>query len=182
MKTKILIIIDAQIDFVTGALGTQEAKDTVSKIKKFAKKFDGKILMTQDTHDDRTYLSTQEGIRLPVKHCIIGTEGWEIVPELRGIKADKVYTKNTFGCRGLAEELSGFTHGAGEDLTIYLCGFCTDICVVSNALLLKAFLPEANINVMENLCAGTTRENHEAALRTIRNNQIDIMTTELPWI
>lgn len=168
----ILTIIDMQNDFVTGALGTPEAREIVPKIKNYAENFDGMIYFTRDTHNRVTYLNTQEGINLPVEHCIYQTDGWQIIPELRGVKGGLCVNKDTFGSVRLALKLSTIDT---RDTKIYLCGVCTDICVVSNALLFKAFMPNNEIFVLKDLCAGSTPENHVAALKTMENCQIKII-------
>ena len=137
---KILIVVDMQNDFIDGALGTPEAVAIVPKVEQKIREFPGKVIFTRDTHGER-YLETQEGKHLPVPHCIKGTKGWEICPQL-------------------------------EDIT--LVGLCTDICVISNALLLKAFLPETPIIVDASCCAGVTPKSHEIALDAMRMCQINI--------
>ncbi len=171
---KYLIIIDMQRDFVTGALGTAEARALTPSLCAYARQFDGKVFFTQDTHQE-DYLSTQEGRLLPVKHCIEGSEGWRIVPELEDVfaRADAVFCKPAFGSPELARELRR-RFEAGEVDAVELAGVCTDICVVSNALLIKAFLPEVPVAVLSALCAGVTPEKHEAALETMRSCQIEV--------
>ena len=169
-----LIIIDMQKDFVTGALGTNEACDIVLPLGSYARRFDGKVFFTQDTHHE-DYLSTQEGKYLPVEHCIEGSDGWHIVPELEDVfnRAEAVFLKPSFGSLELARELRR-RYEQGDLDAVELVGVCTDICVVSNALLIKAFLPEVPVSVLSNLCAGVTAEKHEAALETMRSCQIEV--------
>lgn len=168
---KVLIVVDMQVDFVNGALGTKEAEAIVPAVVKKVEGFDGRVIFTQDTHQP-DYMDTQEGRNLPVKHCIEGTEGWRIIPELRALaqKAECVI-KPTFGSKVLADALLA---AAGEIESIELIGLCTDICVVSNALLLKAYMPEVPMCVDSACCAGVTPEKHLAALETMRSCQIRV--------
>ena len=169
----ILIIVDMQNDFIDGALGTKEAKAIVPDVVKKIKDFDGEIIYTRDTHEEN-YLDTQEGRNLPVAHCIRGTKGWEICPQLEALRSenDIVIDKPTFGSRTLAEELEAIA--AKEEIEVTLVGLCTDICVVSNALLIKAYLPEIQVKVIASCCAGVTPASHEAALTTMQMCQIKI--------
>lgn len=169
---KLLIVVDMQRDFVTGALGTPEARAmvpaVVEKVKRFLEGGDD-VVFTRDTHAS-IYLDTREGRYLPVPHCVRGTPGWEIIPELAPYAAQaRVFDKPTFGSLELAQWITD------RDYTqIELCGVCTDICVVSNALLIKAHLTEADLSVDAALCAGVTPESHAAALTTMRMCQIDV--------
>ena len=170
---KYLIVVDMQKDFVDGALGSAEARAIVPAAVKKITDFDGEIIVTYDTHYDN-YMDTAEGKKLPVPHCIKDTEGWQLDADIAAALADKDYTaieKNTFGSSELPELISS----EDDDISIELIGLCTDICVVSNALLIKANFPEAQIAVAENCCAGVTPEKHEAALETMRSCQIDIL-------
>ena len=171
MAKKILIVVDMQNDFVDGALGTKEAvaivPAVIDKIRSYPKE---NIYATRDTHPEN-YLETQEGKYLPVPHCIRGTDGWQIRSEIAElIPSDHVIDKPTFGSVKLAEEMSRLA--SQGDIEIELIGLCTDICVVSNALLLKAYLPEVKISVDPKCCAGVTPEKHAAALETMRSCQI----------
>lgn len=173
---KILIVIDMQNDFIDGALGTPEAQKIVGNVVSKIKSYEGEtVLATRDTHGEN-YLETSEGKHLPVPHCIKGTKGWEIRSEIAEAlsRADaEIIDKPTFGSEVLAERLYEL---AGEDeLEIELVGLCTDICVVSNALLLKAKLPETAIKADASCCAGVTPESHEAALLTMKMCQIEIV-------
>ena len=173
MKTKLLIVIDMQNDFVTGALGTKEAQRIVKPIARLVDNFDGAVLFTQDTHYD-DYLSTQEGKNLPVVHCIKDTKGWEIVSEINTI--DKIcFTKSTFGSTELANwiflEQKELYKGLDE---IILCGVCTGICVIANAVLLKTVLPETKITVLKDYCACVTPESHENAINAMKLLQINV--------
>ena len=165
---KILIVIDMQNDFIDAALGTKEALSIVDVVKKKILSYPAdNIVATMDTHFEN-YIETQEGKYLPVPHCIKGTDGWKIRPEI----AAKVYEKPTFGNTALANDLK--TLSEKEEIELELIGLCTDICVVSNALLLKAFMPEVKISVDAACCAGVTPEKHLAALETMRSCQIQI--------
>ena len=172
---KVLIVVDMQNDFIDGALGTPEACRIVESVKEKIKSFEGTVIFTRDTHYS-DYLNTQEGRNLPVKHCIRGTEGWEIRPELEQIRKEKgmpVYDKPGFGSRELAEELAR-VHLADPIEEVELCGLCTDICVIVNALVIKAFLPEVPLCVDASCCAGVTPESHANALAAMRMCQISI--------
>lgn len=174
---KLLIVVDMQNDFIDGSLGTKEAEAIVphvaARIKQYQEAED-KILFTMDTHFDN-YASTQEGRNLPVPHCIKGTKGWELHPALqkliRGYHCP-IYEKNTFGSSDLAMDLAQKTNAPITEIEII--GLCTDICVISNALLLKAFLPEIPITVNAACCAGVTPESHENALKAMEMCQIQI--------
>ena len=173
MSRKILIVIDMQNDFIDGSLGTKEAEAIVpaviEKIKEYPKQ---DVYATRDTHL-KDYLNTQEGKNLPVEHCIKGTKGWEIRADIAElILKNHIFDKPTFGSVQLAEAVKKMNEE--EPLEIELIGLCTDICVVSNALLLKAFMPEVRISVDPSCCAGVTPEKHEAALETMRSCQIQV--------
>ncbi len=175
MDNKYLIVIDMQEDFVYGPLGSGEAKKIVNAVCDKVKKFDGEVIFTRDTHQSN-YLRTQEGRLLPVTHCVEGSAGWELIAPLKALCEKKmcaVYDKPTFGSVPLARALK--KENQMEPITsIELVGVCTDICVVSNALLLKAHMPEIPISVDAACCAGTTPEKHQAALETMRSCQIII--------
>lgn len=170
---KYLIVVDMQQDFVYGALGSEEAREIVPAVVEKVRGFDGEVIFTQDTHRP-DYLQTQEGKNLPVEHCVRGSAGWELIAplaELRTKKDMRCYEKGTFGCLELAADLRAKEKEQGIE-SIDLIGVCTDICVVSNALLLKAYMPEVSISVDGSCCAGVTPEKHEAALETMRSCQI----------
>ena len=173
MATHYLIVIDMQADFVNGSLGTPEAQQIVGRVADKAARFDGTVIFTRDTHG-ADYLTTQEGRNLPVKHCIKGTGGWELVPEVEAVRAQRearIFDKPTFGSVDLARYL--VERNAEEPIEhIELCGLCTDICVVSNALLIKAHLPEVPVSVDASCCAGVTPATHEAALATMASCQV----------
>lgn len=170
---KILVVIDMQNDFIDGALGTAEAQAIVERVEAKIKTYPAdRIYATRDTHGEN-YMETQEGKRLPVPHCIRGSRGWQICDRIASAMPSAVIVdKPTFGSTALAELLR--EENEKEELEIELAGLCTDICVVSNALLLKAYLPETAIRVDASCCAGVTPESHEAALRTMGMCQIGI--------
>lgn len=173
MSRKYLVVIDMQEDFVYGPLGSPEARTIVPAVVGKVKNFEGTVLFTRDSHQNN-YLDTQEGKFLPVPHCINLSNGWEFIEPLETIKSKgkyQIYAKNTFGCVNLAIDLQA-EHAKQEIESVELIGVCTDICVVSNALLLKAYLPEVPIIVHADCCAGVTQEKHEAALETMRSCQI----------
>ena len=171
---KYLIVIDMQNDFIDGSLGTKEAEAIVENVKAKIRSYKpDDVVATMDTHEEN-YLETQEGRNLPVKHCIRGTEGWQIRPDIAElIPPDNIYEKPTFGCVELAKQLRSFRDYEGT-FELELVGLCTDICVVSNALLLKAMMPEIKISVDASCCAGVTPEKHLAALETMRSCQIQV--------
>ncbi|MBQ6022733.1 MAG: cysteine hydrolase [Clostridia bacterium] len=172
---KILVVVDMQTDFVDGALGSAEATAIVPDVVRKIRDFDGKIFATLDTHFE-DYMETAEGKKLPVPHCIKGTPGWELHPAvaeaLQGKDAETV-EKHTFGSVDLPELIADYADG--EDFSVEVIGLCTDICVVSNALLIKANFPEIPLSVDSACCAGVTPATHEAALATMRCCQIDIL-------
>lgn len=170
---KILVVVDMQNDFIDGSLGTPEAVAIVENVKDKMRSYDkGDIFVTMDTHAPN-YLETQEGKNLPVEHCIKGTDGWKVRADIEELlDGAAVYEKPTFGSVKLAEDISKIA--ANEDIEIELIGLCTDICVVSNALLLKANMPEVKISVDPSCCAGVTPESHEAALKTMQMCQVNV--------
>lgn len=170
---KILVVIDMQKDFIDGALGTKEAQAIVEHVVEKIRSYPaGNVYATRDTHQEN-YLESAEGKHLPVKHCIEGTEGWELHPDVaKALGEATIVNKPTFGSVVLADLLE--EESAGEELEIELAGLCTDICVVSNALLLKAVMPEVPITVDASCCAGVTPESHQAALLTMEMCQIEI--------
>lgn len=171
---KILLVIDMQNDFIDGSLGTNEAvkivNNVINKIKKYPSE---NVFATKDTHEEN-YLATREGMHLPVEHCIRGTDGWDINSEIKKlITASNIFEKGTFGSVKLVEKIREIA--ATEDISIEMAGLCTDICVVSNALLIKAYLPEIDITVDSSCCAGVTPTKHEASLETMRSCQINVL-------
>ncbi len=172
---KFLVVVDMQKDFVDGALGTKEAEAIVPAVVNEIEDFDGEIFATFDTHFEN-YLESAEGKKLPVEHCIKGTDGWKFNSAVAAALEKKGYTpveKLTFGSKDLPKLLE--ERAGGEEFCVELLGLCTDICVVSNTLLLKAYFPEKAICVKESCCAGVTPEAHEAAINTMRSCQIDII-------
>ena len=169
-----LIVVDMQKDFVDGALGTPEAAAIVPAVCEKIRAFEGEIFVTYDTHPT-TYLDTAEGKKLPVTHCVKDTPGWQLDAAVAAALAEKAYTvveKPTFGSTDLPALVA---QAAGEeDFSVTLIGLCTDICVVSNALLLKAHFPEQTICVDAACCAGVTPDTHAAALQTMTMCQIDV--------
>lgn len=174
----VLVIVDVQKDFVNGALGTKEAEAIIEPLVNKIRSFDGIVLLTKDTHD-QNYLSTQEGRNLPVEHCIKGTPGWEIDSRVMEALKEKgldykIFEKGTFGSMSLGEYLVKL-YQEGKVDRIEFVGICTDICVISNALLVKAMLPEVPMRVDAACCAGVTPESHEAALMTMKSCQIEVV-------
>ena len=169
---KSIIVVDMQNDFIDGSLGTKEAQEMLPRLKDKLKKVveDGsaELVFTMDTHG-KDYLNTQEGKNLPVEHCIKGTQGWEISPELGEFvaKAKAVVEKPTFGSMELIKHLK-----AADE--VELVGLCTDICVISNALLIKAAYPEMKVSVDAQCCAGVTPESHANALEAMKMCQVEI--------
>jgi len=171
---RILIVIDMQNDFIDAALGTREAVAIVEAVKDKIRSYPAAdVIATMDTHG-KNYMQTQEGKYLPVPHCIRETEGWQIRPDIADLLTEaKIYEKPTFGSTALAADLRDLSEK--EEIEIELIGLCTDICVVSNALLLKAVMPEVKISVDASCCAGVTPEKHLAALETMRSCQIQVI-------
>jgi len=170
---KLLIVIDMQNDFIDGALGSAEAVSIVGAVREKILTYpEENRIATMDTHEEN-YLETQEGHNLPVPHCIRGTDGWQLRPEIAELlKGARIYEKPTFGSMELAGDLKALSER--EEIELELAGLCTDICVVSNALLLKAAMPEVKISLDASCCAGVTPESHRAALETMRSCQIEI--------
>ena len=177
---KLLVVVDMQNDFVTGCLGTQEARAIVLNLVNFVNLFDGDVIYTQDTHYDKkvlydedtnsyieSYMDTQEGKRLPVPHCIDGTDGWKIIPELNPKWTLK---KVTFGSDSLGKIIKEEAYDE-----VHFVGVCTGICVISNAVIVKAFNPEARIVIHKDLCACVTPESHVIALKAMQTLQMDVI-------
>lgn len=188
---KILVVVDMQNDFITGSLGTKEAKEIIPGVANLIRDFNfnkDPVVFTRDTHEVN-YKDKQEGKRLPIEHCIINTEGWHLHPDIMKVidyisssildhevrfVNNEVYDKNTFGSLILSEDLCRLYENKIID-EIHFVGLCTDICVISNAVITKAYCPEARIVIHKDLCAGTTPKAHERALETMKGLQMDIV-------
>ena len=171
---KILVAVDLQNDFIDGALGTKEAVAIVDKACQVISSYDEKnVIATRDTHGEN-YFETQEGRNLPVRHCIRGTDGWQINGKIQtALRGAKIIDKPSFGSVELAECVRSLA--AKEEISVTLIGLCTDICVVSNALLIKAFCPEVPVSVVASACAGVTPQAHQAALATMQSCQVQVL-------
>ena len=165
-----LIVVDMQNDFIDGALGSPEAAAIVPYVKEKIENFDGQILFTRDTHTP-DYLNTQEGRNLPVEHCIKGTDGWQIRPELDALRTTEAIDKPTFGSTALMD----FLKEEKDVESLEFIGLCTDICVISNAMLAKANFLEIPVTVDAKCCAGVTPESHKNALDAMKMCQIKIV-------
>lgn len=173
MKT--LVVVDMQNDFVTGSLSTKEAQAIVPNVKARVESGEfEEFFYTKDTHYSNYLTSTLEGEKLPVEHCIKNTIGWDIIPELQtqGFITEE---KDTFGSLEMLDDFIHYSDFPDADDEIEICGLCTDICVVSNALLIRAKFPNLKIIVRANCCAGSTPELHEAALKVMESCQIDVI-------
>ncbi|WP_346961367.1 isochorismatase family cysteine hydrolase [Clostridium sp.] len=170
---KILIIIDCQNDFVTGSLGNEAAEQIIPSIVSLIKDFNGEIVFTRDTHDTN-YLNTTEGRHLPVEHCIKGTIGHQIHRDLLGWKDAEIIDKHTFGSKDLIEHINKSIRGSYPSCELHIVGLCTDICVVSNALMIKSVFPEAKIIAHKNCCAGVDKAGHDAAMLVMERCHINI--------
>ena len=171
--SKILVVVDMQNDFIDGALGTPEAVAIVPHVREKIESFAGKVFFTRDTHFEN-YMSTEEGKKLPVPHCIKGTDGWQIRAELDALRRTEAIDKLTFGSRELVDVLAA----EGEIESITFVGLCTDICVISNAMVVKAFYPEIPLTVDARCCAGVTPESHARALAAMKTCQIKVENEE----
>ena len=171
----VLVVVDMQNDFIDGALGTKEAVAIVTKVEEKIRNFNGTVLFTRDTHEN-WYLETQEGKKLPVPHCIRDTEGWQIRRELDILRKTEPVDEETFGSTDLADDLVAMNID-DEIKSITFVGLCTDICVISNALLVKAALPEVPIIVDAACCAGVTPESHENALKAMEMCQVEVINS-----
>ena len=168
--SKILIVVDMQNDFIDGALGTKEAVAIVPYVKDVIESFAGKVYFTRDTHFEN-YMETQEGANLPVPHCIKDTDGWQIRAELDALRKTEAIDKLTFGSSALVDVLKNEKNI--ESITFV--GLCTDICVISNAMVVKAFFPEVPLIVDAKGCAGVSPESHQRALEAMKVCQIKII-------
>ena len=168
--SKVLIVVDMQNDFIDGALGTKEAVAIVPYVKEVIENFDGKVLFTRDTHFEN-YMETQEGKNLPVPHCIKDTEGWQICPVLEELRKTEAIDKLTFASKDLVEILKQEENV--EEITFV--GLCTDICVISNVMVVKAFYPEVPLVVDAKGCAGVTVQSHRNALEAMKMCQVKVV-------
>lgn len=167
---KLLVVVDMQNDFIDGALGTPEAQAIVPYVKAAIERFDGKVLFTRDTHFEN-YMQTEEGKNLPVLHCIKDSDGWQIRAELDALRTTAAIDKITFGSKELIDVVA-----REQDVeSIMFMGLCTDICVISNAMLVKAFYPEIPLYVDAKGCAGVTPESHKNALSAMKMCQITVL-------
>lgn len=169
----VLIVVDMQNDFVTGTLGSSLAQKIVIPLKEYLNslKEDTYVILTRDTHDE-SYMESNEGLHLPIPHCLFNTWGWQIVDELKDFKYNRIINKPNFGIG------SGTWRNILKDIdvkSITLVGLCTDICVISNALSLKIAYPEIPVRVIERLCMGVTKKSHEDAIATMKMCQVDII-------
>lgn len=171
---KFLIVVDMQNDFITGSLKSAAAEAIVPRVREKVENFKGEIIFTRDTHYEN-YLKTSEGKKLPVEHCIKNSKGWQICDELMPY-AENITDKETFGSLNLLNIILKKAENKAENIEeIELCGLCTDICVISNAMILKAAFPEASLKVNSSLCAGVSEESHNTALKAMAAVQIDII-------
>ena len=170
---KVLVAVDMQNDFIDQALGTKEAVAIVDNVAAKIRGFDGPVIYTKDTHNE-DYLDTQEGRNLPVEHCIKGSDGWQLSADIPVDDKAVIFEKPTFGSKELGEYLEQLAEDNDIE-EIEIIGLCTDICVISNALLIKAFLPEVKISVDSSCCAGVTPESHRNALEAMKMCQINVL-------
>lgn len=167
---KILVVVDMQNDFIDGALGSPEAVAIVPYVKGLIEGFDGKVFFTRDTHAE-SYMDTQEGKNLPVPHCIKDTYGWQIKAELDSLRKTEAIDKVTFGSSALVDVIA-----KEKDVeSITFIGLCTDICVISNVMLTKAYFPEIPLIVDAKACAGVTPQSHRTALDAMKMCQVKII-------
>lgn len=173
-----LIVVDMQNDFITGTLGSDDAKNIVLPVKDKIENFDGTIIFTRDSHHS-DYLETKEGKRLPVEHCIVDSVGWQICDTLKPFVQDRVIIdKPTFGSVELVHHIQNImkeTNVLMQDMTFTVIGLCSDICVISNVMLLKAAFPESNVIVDTKCCAGVTPTSHHHALEAMKMCQVDLI-------
>ena len=167
---KLLVVVDMQNDFISGALGSSEAEKIVPYVKGLVESFDGQVIFTRDTHY-KNYMETQEGKNLPVPHCVFGTEGWQIHSDLEVLRKTEAVNKITFGSKELVELLKDRT----DIENITFVGLCTDICVISNVMLIKAYYPEIPLIVDAKGCAGVTPQSHKTALDAMKAIQVQIV-------
>ena len=182
MKDKVLVVVDMQNDFINGSLGTSEAQQIVENVAKKIRKHDGYILVTLDTHQDN-YFETLEGKLLPVMHCLKYTDGWNLNEDIRAALFGKEYymiEKPTFGTSQIGSSIKMWAakNLGSFDFEIEIVGLCSDICVISNALLLRSEYPNVPITVYEDCCAGVTPQKHEAAMSVMESCQITVKRSE----
>jgi nicotinamidase-related amidase len=171
---KYLIVVDMQNDFVTGSLATEEAKAVAVRVAEKIRSFGGTVAFTMDTHP-KGYLQMREGRALPVEHCVKGSEGWELCPEVRTLaEGKKIFEKPTFGSAEMGAWLAEENRAQAVE-SVEFAGLCTDVCILSNAAIARAFVPEAEILVDSSACAGTTPERHETALEALRAFQVGVL-------
>ncbi len=169
---KVLVVVDMQNDFIDGALGTSEACAIVDNVAGKIRKFEGEVIYTRDTHQP-DYLKTQEGKNLPVEHCIKGSNGWEITDKIPVAENAVIFDKPAFGSREIGPYLEKLAQKETIE-EIEIIGLCTDICVISNAMIIKAYLTEVPVSVDASCCAGVTPESHLNALEAMKMCQIKI--------
>lgn len=169
----VLLVIDLQNDFVDGALGNKGNDEIVKPIENLVENFDGEVIFTRDTHDEN-YLESLEGSHLPVKHCIKNSKGWQIKIDT---KNHKIIDKPSFGSYELVEYLKKLNEKEKIE-NIYMVGICTDICVLSNAILIKNALLNTEVTVIEDLCKATNEKNHKIALETMKSCQVNIVNSK----
>ncbi|AEB06493.1 isochorismatase hydrolase [Coriobacterium glomerans PW2] len=178
-ENSVLVAVDMQNDFITGALGTPRARIILERVCELAATFPGDVVYTLDTHD-RDYLSTYEGTQLPIEHCIKGTQGWRVPDRLMKVLSERrahAFEKSTFASISLADALRD-RHAKRPISAVELVGLCTDICVVSCALLLRATIPEVPLAVDASCCAGSDPQGHSAALKTMKSCQVLIRNAD----
>lgn len=179
---KALVVVDMQKDFITGCLGNEECRAVVDQVVDVINSREYRhVFITKDTHHDN-YMETQEGKKLPVEHCIVGTDGWkldervdEAIKKQFEAKNTTVVQKGSFGSIALGDMLREYRMRAGEDVEFYFVGVCTGICVISNVLIAKAALPESKICVIEKACACVTPESHKTAIEAMKTCQVDVI-------
>lgn len=169
----VLLVIDLQNDFVDGALGNKGNDKIVKPIESLVENFDGEVIFTRDTHDEN-YLESLEGSHLPVKHCIKNSKGWQIKIDT---KNHKIIDKPSFGSYELVEYLKKLNE-KGKIENIYMVGICTDICVLSNAILIKNALLNTEVTVIEDLCKATNEKNHKIAIEAMKSCQVNIVNSK----
>ena len=165
----VLVVVDLQNDFVSGALGNEGNDEIIAPIEKLVDEFDGEIIFTRDTHND-DYMKTLEGDHLPIKHCVKGTDGWKLVIDSKDYK---LIDKPSFGSYELVDYIVNLDKKEKVD-TVYMVGICTDICVLSNAIMIKNALLDTEVTVYENLCKGTNEKKHKASLEAMDSCQVNI--------